>query len=377
MMLATAGLLALLLQAPATGRPDPAATREAITAAFRAGNLASARGLAAAYAVAWQDSFLVREVERFAGWAPPRRLGKLWADSVRRAGVEAYSQDGAEAAILVWRRALARAVAIGDTALIASISGNMGAGFLRSGQLDSATSYLTRAMNLARRIGDYRVEANAVTALGALSEEKSDAAAARGHYTTALALHERIGDSRGVAADRNNLGMLAWTIGDRAEATRHFEAALAINRRDGRDEVAATNMVNLAGLASLEGEFATAERLYRDALATWQAREDWAEAADAIHGLGQLELRRGDYAGAQRTFGDALAILERTGPLSSELEVRRMLAGALAAQGSMQSAVDALREADDLANAEPTAHNAQAGIVLARADLAFQLNSLA
>ena len=377
MTLATAALFALLFQSPAGAKPDPTATRDAITAAYRAGNLESARTLASEYALAWRDSFLVRDVERFAGWPPARRSGRLWADSLRRAGVEAYSQDGAEAAIALWKRALARSVAIADTAMAAAISGNIGAGFLRLGQLDSAEAYLNRASRLARRVGDSRVEANATTALGALSEETSDLAAARGHYTSALALHERIGDSRGVAADRNNLGMLAWTTGDLVEAQRQFDAALLINRRDGRDEVAAINMINLAGLASLGGEFARAEQLYRDALAIWQAREDWAEAADATYGLGQLKLRRGDFPAAERILSEALTVFQRTGPLARELEVRRMLAGALAAQGSLQRAVDALREADDLANAEPTALDVQGGIVLSRADLAFQLNSLA
>ena len=377
MTLASLGLLAVLFQSPSSEKPDPAGTRDAITTALRAGDIDSARRLAATYAIAWQDSFLIREVARFASWPGARRAGKLWADSVRRAGVEAYSQDGAEAAIATWRRGLARAIAISDTAMAAAISGNIGAGFLRNDQGDSAEAHLTRAMRLARLVGDFRVEANAVTALGVLGETRNNLATARIHYQRALALHERIGDTRGIAADRNNLGMLAWTSGDLAEARRHFEAALAINRREERDEVAATNMINLAGLASLEGDFDKAQRLYRDALATWRAREDWAEAADAIHGLGQLELRRGDYAAAQATLAEALAIYQRTGPLGSELTVRRLLAGALAAQGSMQRAVDALRQADDLANAEPTALDAQAGIVLARADLAFQLNSLA
>ena len=235
MTLATAAIFAILFQSPAGQKPDPTATRDGITAAYRAGNLESARTLAAEYAVAWRDSFLVREVEKFAGWPPSRRSGRLWADSLRRAGVEAYSQDGAEAAIAIWKRALARSVAISDTAMAAAISGNIGAGFLRNGQLDSAETYLNRAARLARRVGDVRVEANATTALGALREEKSDLASARGHYIGALTLHERIGDTRGIAADRNNLGMLAWATGDLVEAQRQFDAALVINRRDGRD----------------------------------------------------------------------------------------------------------------------------------------------
>jgi CHAT domain-containing protein/tetratricopeptide (TPR) repeat protein len=358
-------------------KTDPLATREAVNGALRTGDLVSARRLASAHAVAWQDSFLVREVARFIAWPRERRSGKLWADSVRRDGIQAYGREGADAAIAIWRRGLVRAVAISDTALMAAITGNIGAGFLRADRLDSAGAYLGRAMRLALAVGDYRVEANAVTALGVMNEGQGDLASARTQYLRALILHERIGDTRGLAAGRNNLGLLAQTAGDLPEARRQFEAALAINRRDGRDEVAATNMVNLAGLASLEGDFTTARRLYRDALAIWRVREEWADAADAIYGVGQLELRRGDYVAAQDALAEALEIYQRTGPLASELQVRRALAGALAARGAMQGAVDALRTADDLATSHATAPDVQAGIVLARADLAIQLNSLA
>ena len=241
-------------------RSRPLAVREAVTEALRRDELAEASKLAAAYAVAWQDSFLVREVARFAAWPPERRTGKLWADSVRRAGIAAFARDGPSAAIAIWRRAWSRAVAVDDTAAMAAVLGNIGAGFVEEGRPDSAESYLERARGLALAIGDIRVEANAVGSLGDLSAERGDLATARERYTRALALRERIGDSRGVASVYNNLGLLAQTAGDVDEARRQFEAALAINRRDGRDEVAATNLVNLAGLASLNGDFATAER---------------------------------------------------------------------------------------------------------------------
>src|SRR5207249_9547685 len=162
-----------------------------------------------------------------------------------------------------------------------------------------------------------------------------------------------------------------------AEARRQFEAALVINRREGRDDVAATNLVNLAGLASLDGDFARAERLYRDALSTWRAREQWADAADALHGLGQLELRRGDYPAARTALGEALAIFDRTGPLASALAVRQALASALAAEGDLQGAVDELRRAQGAADSARVAPPVRAGIALARADLAVQLNDLA
>jgi tetratricopeptide (TPR) repeat protein len=357
-------------------RARPLVAREAITQALVKNELDVARNLAAAYALAWSDSFLVREVARFAAWPADARAAKVWDDSVRRAGIAAFGRDGPQAAIAIWRRALSRASSIPDTAGIASVLGNIGAAFVADGQQDSAASSLARSLALATAIGDVRVQANDVVALAGLSEDRGDLAAARDGYARALSLQERIGDTRGMAAAYNNLGLLALDVGDLEEARRQFEAALALNRRDGRDEVAATNLVNLAGLASLAGDFATAERRYRDALATWRAREQWADAASALHGLGQLELRRGDYPAAQATLVQALAIYDRTGPPADAIAVRRELAGALSARGNLQGALDELRRAGRVADSTRASFDVRAGLALARADHAVQLNSL-
>ncbi|HEY6061086.1 MAG TPA: CHAT domain-containing tetratricopeptide repeat protein [Gemmatimonadales bacterium] len=357
-------------------RARPLAVREAITRALADNELDAAHNLAAAYALAWTDSFLVREVARFAAWPPAARAAKVWDDSVRREGIAAYGRDGPRAAIAIWRRVLSRASSIPDTAGIASVLGNIGAAFLADGQQDSAETNLTHSQALATAIGDVRVQANDIVALAGLSEDRGDLAVARNGYTRALELQERIGDTRGMAAAYNNLGLLAQDVGDMDEARRQFEAALAINRRDGRDEVAATNQVNLAGLASLAGDFATAERRYRDALATWRLREQWADAASALHGLGQLELRRGDYPAAQQTLGQALAIYDRTGPPADDIAVRRELAGALSARGDLQGALDELRRAQRIADSTRGSLGVRAGLALARADYALQLNSL-
>jgi CHAT domain-containing protein/Tfp pilus assembly protein PilF len=358
-------------------RARPLAVRDATTEALARDDLAAARSLAAAYAAAWRDSFLVREVARFEAWPAERRAGKIWADSARRAGVAAYGRAGPAAAIAIWRRALRRARTIADTSGIAAVLGNIGAGFLREGRLDSAGAYLERSRRLAAAVGDIRVEANALGTLAGTSADRGDLAGARERYARALALRERIGDTRGVAADQNNLGLLAQTAGDPDEARRQFEAALELNRRDGRDEVAATNLVNLAGLAAATGDFARAQGLYRDALATWRAHEMWTDAADALRGLGQLELRRGDYPTARAVLLDALTIYDRTGPLTDALAVRRELADALAAMGQLQGALDGLRRAQRLADSAGAPSGARAGIALARGDLALQLNTLA
>ena len=364
----------------------PLAVRDAIAEAMAASvrtpseeerELTAARRLAQAYAAAWSDSFLVHLVARFTAWPRVRRVQKVWEDSVRRAGVAAYGRDGPRAAIAIWRRALVRATAVADTAGVAAVLGNIGAGYLAEGRADSAEGHLLRALALARRVGDVRVEANALTMLAGLSSQRGQLATARERYGKAVALSERIGDSRGLAADHNNLGLLAQDVGDTAEARRQFETALELNRHDGRAENAATNLVNLAGLASTSGDFAQAETQYRDALATWREREQWAELASALRGLGLLELRRGDYPAARANLQDALAIYRRTGPLPDALAVWRDLAGAVAGEGDLQGALDALREALQVADSAGAPADVRAGIMLMRADVAVQLNTYA
>ncbi|HWE22926.1 MAG TPA: CHAT domain-containing protein, partial [Myxococcales bacterium] len=319
----------------------------------------------------------MREVQRFAAWDANGRAGKVWVDSVRRAGNAVYARDGPRAAIVTWRGALRRASQIGDSAGVAGLMGNIGAALLDEGRLDSATVYLESARAIAAAIGDLRVGANALGVLAGVSADRGDVAAARAQYAQTLALRERIGDSRGIAADHNNLGLLAQQLGDLEEARGQFEAALTLNRQDGRDDAAATNLVNLAGLASLAGDLSRATRLYQDALATWRAREEWAEAASALHGLGQVELRRGDYPAAVRALREALTIYDRTGPVGDALDLRREIAGALAAQGELQGAIETLRDAQRFADSIRAPAPGRAGLALARADFAVQMNAFA
>lgn len=360
-------------------------TREAITetlaqmatgpSAGRREELKTAQLLAAAYAVAWRDSFLIREVARFAAWTPRQRTAKLWADSVRRAGNAAYGKRGPIAAVAIWRRALARATTIPDSTGEAALLTNIGSGLVAEGHRDSAEVCLDRARALAAAIGDLRAEATAIGALGGLHDDRGDLEGARQRYTQALGLHERIGDTRGLAADHNNLGLLAQKLGDLDEARSRFEAALALNRGEGREEIAATNLVNLAGLASLSGDFSGAETWYREALATWRRLELWTDAAAALHGLGQLELRRGDYVAARSPLLEALAIYRRAGLESEALTVRRAIAGAFTETGDLQGALDQLRAAQQEADSADAPAGARAGVALAQADLALVLNT--
>jgi len=373
-------LIAAIRQRPTLARDAVAdALRESVRgpAPARGEAISAARALANGYAIAWQDSFLIRQVSRFAAWPPRTQEDKLWVDSLRRAGIAAYGREGPATSLRIWRRALTRATAMGDTVSTAALLGNIGAAHLALGRLDSAETHLKRAAELAEATGDLRVQANAFVGLAGLSEDHGDLAGAYQRYQRALDLHQRIGDRRGIAADYNNLGLLARETGDLEVARQHLDSALALNRADGRDEIAATNLVNLADLMALSGEFGKAEAYYREALAIWRDQELWSDAAAALHGLGSLELRRGDYPAAKAALQEALSGYEQTGQVEERLEVQRALASVLAGSGDPQGALDLLRQAEQLADSAAAWSEARAGLALAKADLAVALNDLA
>src|SRR5258705_6615971 len=122
-------------------RQRPLAVRDAVTESLRRGELDAAGKITAAFALAWRDSFLVREVARFVAWPAARRSAKVAVDSMRRGGIKAVGAGGPPAAGLLWRRALTSAGTNGDSAGMAALLGNIGGGVVRDGLLGRATPH--------------------------------------------------------------------------------------------------------------------------------------------------------------------------------------------------------------------------------------------
>lgn len=337
--------------------------------------LPAARRVAWAFVVAWNDSFPTANLSRFERMTAEQRSAKISADSLRLAGNAALDRKGVWAAIRLWREAARRAQAIADTAGMAAATGNIGAGFYRASELDSAESYLTRARRLADAVGDRRTALNALGILGSVASERGDLHRAQETYVRTLALRATIGDVRGAAADHNNLGLISADLGDLSAARAHYGEALGIARTHSLDEAAATALLNLANVASVEGEYEEALKRYTESLALFRAIDDDASSALALHDLGLLALRRGDYREARARLHDALALFGRAGTVEDLVQVRRDLATLDAAVGDLRSALGQLRRADQLLVRAPEQHSLAAAVALARADLASQLNT--
>ncbi len=330
--------------------------------------------LASAYSSVWDDSFPVTNLARFHRMSAQQRVTKVEADSVRIAGNTAFGSRGVRPAIALWRDALRRSRSIPDSAGIAAALGNIGSGFYHAGQLDTAELYLTRARQIADAIGDRRTGANAMGTLGSVAKDRGDLRSAQRSYTVGLELRTRIGDVEGASADQNNLGLIASALGDVEEARLHFSAALQIAREHGLDEATATGLLNLGNLASNEGDYAQASKSYSGALAIDRRLGDDADAALALHDLGLLALRTGDYRVSRDRLREAFALFLRVGTTEDLVQIRRDLATVESAMGNLRDALTQLRRAEQLITRIPRAYDLSAGVALAQADLAVELN---
>jgi CHAT domain-containing protein/predicted negative regulator of RcsB-dependent stress response len=346
----------------------------ASTSSEAAAPLATARELAEAYAVAWTDSFFVRQVARFESATTEQRADMAAADSLLRTARVVIGQEGVPAAMALWRESLRRATAAGDSAARAASLASLGAGHYLGGEGDSAAVYLEQGRHLAETVGDHRTAGNAVGNLASVYKDSGDLARAAELYRQASAIRPRTGDSRGLAADQNNIGLIAWTLGDLNGAREAFEEALALNRRDGRDRESARNLTNLGDIASIDGDYAAAQALYEEALAINRSSGDDAETGFVLHDLGLLASRRGDYVLSRELLSHALAVHERSGATLEAVAVQADLAAVQAVTGDMDGALASLERAgrEGVGAGIPSL---QGAIALARADLLVQLGA--
>ena len=334
----------------------------------------AAERLARAYAEAWTDDFLLRQLGRFLAWTPAERRRRIAADSLRRAGLDAYLRVSTEEAIRLWREAARLSNSLSDSSGIARALGNVGAGFYAAGSLDSASNYLEQAYDLAVESGDFLTAANAITNLANVSQDRGELARAAALYRRSLSMRERTGDHRGLASDEHNLGLVSLALGDYEGARRRFEEARGINRRHGYPSEEATNLVGLSDLAALLGDYERASTLIAAASARYGDAGDRAGRAAALHRTGLLGLRRGAYPEASEALQQAVALFEETGRSADAAEARLDASAALSAMGHLDAAVLELDLAERRLSAEASGPRMLGDLALAKADLALLLN---
>jgi CHAT domain-containing protein/Tfp pilus assembly protein PilF len=361
-----------LLKEAAAGSSDPS----------QAQSLAAAERLAGAVAVAWRDSFPLRQVARFRRLPPAQRKITVEADSLLQAGRAAFGAEGHEMAMRLLRDALHRFEALADTSGIAGTVYRLGGtGFYNIQEYDSAVAYLTRAGDLAGRIGDLRVAGRVLSRLGQIHWKQGDLRSAEDSLARARQVLERVGDGTGLRSTQVALALVAKDQGDLAAARRQYEAALAASRGAGDTALALVILNNLGVLSSREGNYTESTARYREALSIYRERGEQANVAFVLQNLAGVASRLSDYPQTVALLSEAAGILRRVGPGEglNESDARVQIAEALMMMGRLQQADEELDRAEALLRRPGgTGQEAQfANLALIRGRLALALNRLA
>jgi CHAT domain-containing protein/predicted negative regulator of RcsB-dependent stress response len=337
--------------------------------------LVNARRLAAAYAIAWNDSFYARQVARFAGLSIADRRATVMADSISLVGEVAVQRSGVAAAMPAWREGLRRYEELHDSAGVAESLGRLSRGFGFSEHLDSAEVYLERALDYAQRIGANELTANALAGLGALRGIRGDMAGARSYITRAEPFRRRGGDVAGLARDQNGLGNVLRRTGDSRGARRAYQQSYESFLSVGDEPSAERPLANLARTEMDAGELSSAAAHLAQALAMARRAGDRLQEASRLEDQGILFQIRGDFRSAVTAYTAAGDILRATGSTLStnELDVRTRSAEAHSQMGDLHGALVELARAETLATRNPQSWRA----ALSLARVAFERGQLA
>ncbi|WP_433611365.1 hypothetical protein ACQP2P_44060 [Dactylosporangium sp. CA-139114] len=216
--------------------------------------------------------------------------------------------------------AIRAAERLGDPALLARAQRAQSAGYLRTGQHESALRRLREAADCFLAQGEPAAAARCRQDLAALLESMARFAEAIVHDELALALFRRAGDRHGQAAAHAAAAWHYAQAGRAAEAVAHGEAALSVRGDlDDPHEVAAA-LAHLGRVHAALGERDRSLEHLRAALDRYTELGDRLDEADTATRLGDAL----DGAPAIGLWRRAHAIYERLGHPSAETVAARL-----------------------------------------------------
>jgi predicted ATPase len=189
------------------------------------------------------------------------------------------------------------------------------------GELDRATTGLTRLLVLARSIDDRSSIAHAENLSGHIHRKLGDSLAARNAFSRGLEIFRALEMPRGVGGALNGLATTALASGDVEDAERLLADA-AVVLRDSGPWFLTLGAYTRGVLAIRRGNADQAIALLRDSLADIRSLDDKFALVYALVPLAAAAALKGDDAWAARILGARDAVTDRTGATLTDDSVR-------------------------------------------------------
>jgi tetratricopeptide (TPR) repeat protein len=191
------------------------------------------------------------------------------------------------------------------------------------GDLDAATSALSRALELATQGDDLLMMAQATNNLGNIANIQGRHEDALWQFRLALPMLQRLGQAYLLAQGYHNMAHIFRDLGDLEEADEHERRAIDYARDAGAPRVAAMSRTGRAEIALLRGDAPLAETTARLALDELTALGDPLNEADAQRLVGVACAAQQRYDDALDALSQALEIARAHGHALNEAEALR------------------------------------------------------
>jgi predicted ATPase/DNA-binding SARP family transcriptional activator/DNA-binding CsgD family transcriptional regulator len=186
--------------------------------------------------------------------------------------------------------------------------------------------------------GDPATRARVLSHAGILADEAGEHVLAGNLLNDALKIFRDLHDQRGMATALNSLGGVARSKGDLQRSLQLFEESLKIREQLGDEQ--AINLVksNLAAVVMSAGELDRAEILLEETILYDQATgNEWSEAITLAY-LGRINWERGEYLPACDRLLRSCSLADSTGDQGAVCDALEIIAGAVGALGSWDTA---------------------------------------
>lgn len=235
----------------------------------------------------------------------------------------------------------------GDMGLRIAMWHDLGAIFVRRGDLDAALSAYGKLLRLSHVLAIRQHRAAAHYAIGQIYRHKGELAFALDYLNRALTDFTEISDLSGISDALDDLGQVLWLLGRIDEAIDRTARALELRRRLGDRRKEAMSLLHIGTFELHRGLIDPALSCYEEALRKHDSDPDLFAACQEA--LGNVDLLRGDVAAAQQRFSSGLSSLEgRAGSARSAALLARLAEVALES-GQAERAEPLLRQAREIA----------------------------
>jgi class 3 adenylate cyclase/predicted ATPase len=262
-------------------------------------------------------------------------------------------------AIYASEKALRLAERLGETRAASRAHGIFGRVFGRIGDTEKARQNLERAVELARTPRDAQPgapredQSETILALSALGRHlevsEAEVVGARAAYEEALALAEKMGSLPAQVELHASLAQLAVYGADWEQVERSTEASAELAEREGLVGKLCLPIALRGLLRWREGNLDESTVLFHRAHELAE-QVGWSELAfQALFGLATALRDAGDLAGAQVALDRALDVCERAGLIAQSIQATAARAVVLMLADRREAAVEAAREASELA----------------------------